>query len=78
MTDEVRDVKERIHIHTIHTYISEYSRKIKYSLEKELAEEFEKDMTQPVHVLRRQYKGKQCMDSIILLRSVGDVGLSVF
>ena len=33
--------------------MSRYSRKDKYNLEKELAGEFEKDMTQYVHILRR-------------------------
>ena len=48
-----RGVNRPVHIYTIHTYISEYSRKDRYDLEKELAEEFEKDMTQYVHILRR-------------------------
>ena len=33
--------------------MSGYSRKDKYNLEKELVGEFEKDMTQYVHILRR-------------------------
>ena len=50
---EFRDVNKPVHIYTIHTYTSDYSRKDRYDLEKELAEEFEKDMTQYVHILRR-------------------------
>ena len=50
---EFRDVNKSVHIYTIHTYMSRYSRKDKYNLEKELAGEFEKDMTQYVHILRR-------------------------
>ena len=41
-----RDVIKPVHTYTIYTYISRYSSKDRYDLEKELAEEFEKDMTQ--------------------------------
>ena len=51
--DEFKDVNEQIHLHMIHNYISEYSRKIKYSLKKEFAEEFEKDMAHHIHILQR-------------------------
>lgn len=43
-------------MHTIYTFIFKYLRKNKYSLEKELAGEFEKDMTQYVQILQRQYE----------------------
>ena len=46
-------IDQYIYIRYILTFSS--TRKDKYNLEKELAEESEKDMTQCVHILRGQY-----------------------